>query len=70
MKIVLLILACAGIAGCGNVDERYPEALAAMRDPLFDQWLKRNNLEVISVYPVIGCTRLHVRFVDEKGEGK
>lgn len=65
MKIVLLILACAGIAGC-DVDERHSEALAAMRDPLFDQWLKRNNLEVISVYPVYGCTRLHVRFVDEK----
>lgn len=64
MKILLMIVIAALLAGCDH--ERHPEVLAAMRDPLFDQWLKSNKLEVVSTYPCIGCTRLHICFVDEK----
>ena len=65
-KILLMIVIAALLAGCDSGYGRYPEVLAAMRDPLFDQWLKRNKLELFSTYPCFGCTRLHIGFVDEK----
>lgn len=63
-KILLMIVIAALLAGCDY--DRHPEVLTAMRDPLFDQWLKRNKLELFSTYPCFGCTRLHICFVDEK----
>lgn len=65
-KILLMIVIAALLAGCDMGYDRHHEVLAAMRDPLFDQWLKRNKLELISTYRCVGCTRLHVSFVDEK----
>ena len=69
-KILLMIVIAALLAGCDCGYDRHPEVLAAMRDPLFDQWLKRYNLELISTYRCVGCTRLHVCFVDEKEFGE
>ena len=66
MKRLLMIAIAATLCGCDMGYDRHPEVMAAMRDPLFDQWLKRNKLELISTYRCVGCTRLHVRFVDEK----
>jgi len=70
MKRLLMIAIAATLCGCDMGYDRHPEVLAAMRDPLFDQWLKRNKLELISTYDCIGCTGLYVRFVDAKGEVK
>ena len=66
MKRLLMIAIAATLCGCDTGYDRHPEVLTAMRDPLFDQWLKRNKLELISTYRCVGCTRLHVCFVDEK----
>lgn len=70
-KILLMIVIAALLAGCDyDRHGRHPEVLTAMRDPLFDQWLKRNKLVLVSTYPCFGCTRLHICFVDEKDEVK
>lgn len=68
MKRLLLIAITAALTGCDSSYDRHSEVLTAMRDPLFDQWLKRNNLELVSTYACLGCTRLHVAFVGGKGE--
>ena len=74
MKIVLLILACAGIAGCYG---RHEEVLIATRDPLFNEWLVRNRLVLRNANEGSGCTLLAVRKeagapspVDTKAEGE
>lgn len=70
MKRLLLIAITAALTGCDLSYDHHPEVLTAMRDPLFDQWLKRNNLELISTDACLGCTCLHVAFVGGKGEAK
>lgn len=65
MKKILLILACATIAGCSDY-EQHPDVLAAMRDPIFNEWLRRNDLVVLNSYSCIGCTRIHVMKADRK----
>lgn len=60
MKVVLLILACAAIAGCCDY-EHHTDVLAATRDPLFYEWLRRNNLVVSNVYPGGECSIIYVR---------
>ena len=69
MKKVLLILACAAIAGCCDY-EPHPDVLAATRDPMFVEWLRRNDLVVLNTYSCIGCTRIHVMKADRKDGAK
>ena len=68
MKRLLMIAIAATLCGCDTGYDRHPEVLAAMRDPLFDQWLKRNKLELIHTYESCGCTCLQVAFVGGKGK--
>ena len=70
MKRLLLIAITAALTGCDSSYDRHPEVLTAMRDPLFDQWLKRNKLELIGAYNCIGCTRIHVMKNDRKDGAK
>lgn len=65
MKKALLILACAAIAGCCDY-EHHPDVLVALRDPMFVEWLRRNDLVVLDTCSCIGCTRIHVMKVDRK----
>ena len=74
MKIVLLILACAVIAGCYG---RHEDVLVATRDPLFNEWLVRNRLVLCSANKGWGCTILYIKKeegapspVDTKAEGE
>ena len=69
MKKALLILACAAIAGCGDY-EHHPDVLAATRDPMFDEWLRCNDLVMLNSYSCIGCTRIHVMKADRKDGAK
>ena len=69
MKKALLILACAAIAG-GCDYEHHPDVLAATRDPMFVEWLRRNDLVVSSVSPGYGCSIIYVRHLvkDERAK--
>lgn len=69
MKKALLILACAAIAGCCDY-EHHPDVLAATRDPLFVQWLSRNDLVVSCVSQGRDCSIIYVRKLVKDEEGK
>ena len=59
MKKILLILACAAIAGCEY--EHHPDVLAATRDPSFVEWLRRNDLVMSSAAPGYECSIIYVQ---------
>ena len=70
MKVVLLILACSAIVGCDVDYKHHPDVLVAIRDPMFVEWLRRNDLVVLSTCSCIGCTRIHVMKADRKDGAK
>ncbi len=60
MKKVILILAFAAIGGCRCAYEHHTDVLAATRDPLFVQWLRRNDLVMSQVYAGFECSVIYV----------
>lgn len=68
MKTALLLLACATIAGCWRGDKHYTDVLAATRDPMFVEWLRRNDLAVSDVSPSCGCSVIFVQKLVEDEE--
>lgn len=66
MKRLLMIVIAETLCGCEY--KNYPEVLAATRDPLFDQWIKTNKLELSGIYRGSESAVLFVKIADKEGK--